>query len=111
MMKKSIPYIIIAILLTVLIMNFIRKSPPNEKLIRAEMEIEFKDREIKTMREDRAIERAFFDSVNTELASRLTSNQTTEKQIIYKYEKVPVYINSLNRDSLRAAVRHSVLSN
>lgn len=40
----AILFIFIAVVVTILIMTFLRKSPPNEKLIRAEMEIEFKDR-------------------------------------------------------------------
>lgn len=109
-MRAAIPYIIIAVLVTVLVMTLFRKSVPNEKLIRAEMEIEFKDREIKAITAQRERDRGMYDSVLTTLRQRDGEKVEQIKQIVYKYEKIPIYINSLNRDSLRAAVRHSVLS-
>lgn len=100
----------IAVLVTIMVMS-LRNSPPNEKLIRAEMEIEQRDMLLKVITDDRERFRSSYDSVLALLNDRKSSNEATEKQIIYKYEKVPVYINSLNRDSLSAAVkRHVMLS-
>jgi len=113
MLKKNLDTILIiavAVLLTLQISNMFRKSPVNEDLIRAKMKIEYQDKMIEIISDDRINFRNKYDSVTALLLGKDANKAEQEKQIIVKYEKIPVYINSLNRDSLRAAVkRYSLL--
>lgn len=105
-----IAWVVIAVLATVLLFVLFDKSSPNEKLIRSEIELENKEKELKLERDGRKQDRQMFDSVLSVITSQVDQKTSEVKTIIHRYENVPNVIRDYSRDSLRAAVkRYSLL--
>lgn len=65
--------------------------------------IKSKDDSIKLVVNEMAGLRVQIDSAVTELNKTISENKSQFKETVIRYEKIPVYIRSLNKDSLRAA--------
>jgi hypothetical protein len=67
--------------------------------------IKAKESEVQAIRSERDVYRAWKDSTIAELRRNDEVLQSREKTIITKYEKIPVYINALDREQLRDEIR------
>lgn len=90
----------VAVLLTLQIEGCFHNRKPNSEY---KKEIADKDKQIQQIGIDRDALRGKYDSVIRLLTLKDTVLIREYKTNTVKYEKIPIYINSLNKDSLRAA--------
>lgn len=106
-MKISLTHILLValvVMVTWTVRGCFTKSPPNEALIRAEMKIE----KLEEGRLKDSVQLVEYRQERDEAIDALKLKDETKvreiKTIVTKIENVPYYINSLDRDSLRAKV-------
>jgi len=91
--------VFIVIIIMVIIALFSRSKPVKD----ISDVIKVKDELIQVYAKQREEDRLKIDDLNQQLQIKDSLLQTKEKTIIREINKIPVYINSLNKDSLRAA--------
>lgn len=100
---NTVLIVAVAVLLTLQLQTCFSpgKKPPD-----ISGEIKAKDDLIEVLQRGRQEDRRLLDSALTALSSLDAAKVTEYKTTVVKYEKIPVYINNLGRDSLRAAVEN-----
>lgn len=105
-MKKYLPdilFIAVVVLMTLQISSWFRRTPPNEKLIRSEMQIETLQRKIKddslVMRETRLM----FDSLLILSFNRFDEIEAKKQPIKYAIKQSNAAVDNFDKEQLRNA--------